>query len=70
MASTRNRGGDKFCGGGGSYWMTGLTRLLAEKGKGVGFSSHIYKPPKNLLKLTTSELPLEEEPVLLLLVRL
>jgi hypothetical protein len=33
-----------------------------------GFFFHIYKPPKNLLKLTTSELPLE--PVLVLLVRL
>jgi hypothetical protein len=35
--------------------------------RGVFF--HIYKPPKNLLKLTSSELPLEPEPVLILLVR-
>lgn len=39
--------------------------------EGVGFPVfHIYKPPKNLLKLTTSELPLEEPVAPVLLVRL
>jgi hypothetical protein len=48
-----------------------MTGLLQE-GKGVGWVFHIriYKLPKNLLKLTTSELELPLEPVLFLLIRL
>lgn len=59
-------------GGGGGYWMDddGIDGIVLLAEKGVGFPYMIYKPPKNLLKFTTRELPLEEKPVLLLLVRL
>lgn len=51
-------------GGGGMTWRLLDYDRIARK----AWAFHIYKPPKNLLKLTTNELPLE--PVLLLLVRL
>lgn len=69
-----NRGGDESCGGGGGGGGMRWQLLDMDDGdcsKAWGFFPfHIYKPPKNLLKLTSSELPLDPEPVLILLVRL
>jgi hypothetical protein len=69
-----NRGGDESCGGGGGGGGMRWQLLDMDDGdcsKAWGFFPfHIYKPPKNLLKLTSSELPLDPEPVLPLLVRL
>lgn len=48
----------------------GIDGIVWMQKKAWVFPYTIYKPPKNLLKLTTRELPLEDEPVLLLLVRL
>jgi hypothetical protein len=39
--------------------MTGLQE------EGAGFPTYLYKPPKNLLRLTTKELPFKAEVLLL-----
>jgi hypothetical protein len=57
------------------YWRWRWRWQLLDQDDGImleGVNFHIYRPPKNLLKLTTNELPLPLplEPVLLRIVRL